>query len=139
MTQAITSFTGEYRFLSNFYYSPIEYEGIRYPTVEHAYQAAKSLDKEERQRIALLTSPGKAKQYGRTMKTRGDWRKVNFSVMEDLLRLKFSDQKFRGLLSRTGDSELVEGNTWGDTFWGQCNGVGLNVLGRFLMKVRSSL
>jgi hypothetical protein len=39
----------------------------------------------------------------------------------------------------TGDAELVEGNTWGDEFWGVCNGRGSNQLGRLLMEVRALL
>ena len=38
----IDSFVGEYYFLSNFYPCSIEHDGLRYPSSEHAYQAAKS-------------------------------------------------------------------------------------------------
>lgn len=44
----ISEFKGESRFLSNFFAVPIMYEGVEYPSVEHAFQAAKSLDPEER-------------------------------------------------------------------------------------------
>ena len=43
------------------------------------------------------------------------------------------------MLIQTGDSVLIEGNTWGDRVWGVCNGVGENRLGRILMKIRSEL
>jgi len=38
----IDSFKGDFRFLSNFYPVNVDYEGIMYPTVEHAYVAAKN-------------------------------------------------------------------------------------------------
>jgi hypothetical protein len=43
------------------------------------------------------------------------------------------------LLLATGDKELIEGNTWGDTFWGVCNGIGQNHLGKILMAKRTEL
>jgi predicted NAD-dependent protein-ADP-ribosyltransferase YbiA (DUF1768 family) len=43
------------------------------------------------------------------------------------------------MLKATGDEELVEGNWWNDTFWGVCNGVGENNLGKLLMKIRAEL
>ncbi len=44
---AVVSFRGKNGFLSNFAYSPIVYDGETYPTVEHAFQAAKTFDKEQ--------------------------------------------------------------------------------------------
>src|SRR3954468_6821071 len=54
---AIDSFQGEYRFLSNFWPAGVEFEGITYPTAEHAYQAAKTLDVALRKRIAAEPTP----------------------------------------------------------------------------------
>jgi predicted NAD-dependent protein-ADP-ribosyltransferase YbiA (DUF1768 family) len=60
--------------------------------------------------------------------------------MEGLVRQKFSkDPVLRQRLLDTGDQDLVEGNTWGDTFWGVCRGQGSNWLGRILMDVRAEL
>ena len=59
--------------------------------------------------------------------------------MRDVLRLKFADEVMAAKLLATGDAELVEGNTWGDRFWGVSGGNGLNWLGRLLMEVRSDL
>src|SRR6185369_8674281 len=44
----ILEFQGDNRFLSNFFPAEVIYEGITYPTAEHAYQAAKTLDPEQR-------------------------------------------------------------------------------------------
>ena len=135
----IDSFTGEFRWLSNFYPSPIKYEGIIYPSVEHAYQAAKVLDRSKRKQF-LHIKPGEAKRLGKRVRLREDWEKVRFGIMEDLLRLKFTRHAdLKEKLLETGNEELIEGNNWSDFEWGVCNGRGKNHLGRLLMKVRDSL
>lgn len=137
---SISSFQGEYRFLSNFYPATVNYQGIAYPTVEHAYQSAKTLDMNERRRIASLATPSEAKRAGRALKLRSDWEAVKLDVMEDCVRAKFSQSAdLRQRLLATGAAELIEGNSWGDQFWGVCDGKGENHLGRILMKVRSNL
>src|SRR4051794_10492805 len=68
----IDSFQGEYRFLSNFWPAEVVYEGVTYPSVEHAYQAAKTLSIEERKRIASLPTPGEAKKEGQKLIKRPD-------------------------------------------------------------------
>ena len=134
---AIRSFTGEYRWLSNFYGVEVEMDGMIYTSTEHAYQAAKTFNVEMRRTIRLATTPGQAKKLGRRVDLRPDWESVKLLIMENLLRQKFSNPGLRQKLVDTGISTLVEGNTWGDTFWGQVNGVGKNHLGRLLMKIRS--
>ncbi len=58
--------------------------------------------------------------------------------MDSFLREKFSPEMILSeMLEATGDAELIEGNHWGDTFWGVCNGVGQNNLGKLLMAIRS--
>lgn len=123
----ITAFQGEYRWLSNFWPARVTLcDDIRpnliYPTVEHAYQAAKSLDWVDRVQIQEAKSPGKAKRRGCCVKLRSDWNDVRLRVMEELLRQKFlsgTDANHLGkLLLGTGEARLIEGNTWGDRFWG---------------------
>lgn len=137
--ERITLFRSKYGFLSNFYSCEIEYEGIKYPTTEHAYQAAKFDDPEIKMQIASLPSPLAAKQAGKLSIVSDDWRAKSLQVMYDVCKLKFEQPKFRDRLLATGDAELVEGNTWGDDFWGMCNGQGSNYLGRILMKIRSEI
>jgi ribA/ribD-fused uncharacterized protein len=68
---------------------------------------------------------------------RDDWDDVKLGIMRDLVSRKFKQNKdLRLMLEATGDQELVEGNTWNDTFWGVCNGEGCNWLGKILMEVR---
>ena len=135
----IDKFRGKYWFLSNFYESPIEEENITYPTVEHYFQAQKTFNQEEKLKIAQATKPAEAKKMGRKVNLRKDWEEVKIHVMEKGLRLKFQDPTLRKKLLATGDEELVEGNPWGDRYWGVCNGSGKNKLGKLLMNIRKEL
>jgi ribA/ribD-fused uncharacterized protein len=137
----IASFSGEYHFLSNFYPCKVEYEGILYPTSEHAFQAAKTLNTYRRWHISLLMTPGKAKRAGRELVLRPFWDDIKLQVMEQILRTKFSNPEMKQLLLDTGAKILVEGNSWNDTFWGVCTktGRGENNLGNLLMKIRGDL
>lgn len=136
----INQFQGIYRFLSNFYPARVTYNGVQFPSVEHAYVAAKTLDLKLQRDIAAVSSPGEVKRMGRRLMLRPDWEKVKLSVMEDLVRQKFTnDENLWAGLTGTGNQELIEGNHWGDTFWGVCRGKGQNHLGKILMKVRAEL
>jgi N-glycosidase YbiA len=135
----IDGFFNEYRWLSNFHMIPIEYEGITYPSTEHAYQAAKTLDQADRRAIAALKYPGAAKKAGYKVKLREDWESIKLRVMEEVIAVKFQDRHLRQKLLDTGNKELVESNNWGDKYWGSCNGVGENHLGKILMKIRSNI
>lgn len=141
----IAEFEGKYAFLSNFYHSPITYDGITYPTNEHFFQAMKTLDQEERKAIAAAPTPGKAKRMGRHVALRSDWEEVKVDVMRTGLMLKFTDGNLASKLIATGDEELIEGNTWHDNTWGSCmcmkciNIPGRNMLGMLLMELRKGL
>lgn len=137
--QVIDSFRGEYSFLSNFHKCRVEFEGTVYPSVEHAFQAAKNPDPEYRSLIAAAGSPVTAKRMGKKTQLRSDWEEVKEGIMLELLRSKFSDPALREKLLATGDAELIEGNNHWDRYWGVCRGEGLNKLGKLLMYVRSEL
>lgn len=133
-------FTGEYRFLSNFYSVQVEYEHEWYPSVEHAYQAAKTERLPERRQIQAAPTPNAAKRLGQRVHCRTDWPDRRLGVMNALLRQKFAPGTPLALaLIQTGDALLVEGNWWGDRFWGVCDGVGENHLGFLLMEIREAL
>lgn len=136
----VRGFFGEFRFLSNFWPAQVRFEGDIYPSVEHAYQAAKSLDPVIRAEIRRLEKPGKAKRLGSRLEVRPDWEQVRVGVMRDLVGQKFRvhEELGRQLLA-TGRAELIEENSWSDTFWGVCEGEGENRLGRILMEVREEL
>lgn len=135
----ITEFQGEYRFLSNFWPAELVMDGITYPTVEHAYQAAKTLDQRERLIIMASPTPGDAKRRGRRVRVRPDWEKVKIPIMRQLVEAKFQHPELAKRLIITYPKRLEEGNKWGDRFWGVCGGEGQNHLGRILMRVRESL
>lgn len=132
----IYRFADEYAFLSNFYPSRVLLDGVIYPTVEHAYQAAKTISPSERDSVLFSGSPGRAKQAGKRVKIREGWDDMKLSVMRDLLIQKFTHDNLKALLVATGGARLVEGNSWGYRYWGMCDGVGHNHLGELLMGVR---
>lgn len=139
MVERIQRFSGRYSFLSNFFPANTTFEGLVYPSVEHAYQAAKTLDVGLRKAFQSRMSPSQAKAQGQRLELRSDWEQVKLEVMLACLRSKFDVGPLRQALLDTGEAELVEGNTWGDRFWGVCRGEGENHLGRLLMQVRSEV
>ncbi len=138
----IDDFRGEYSYLSNFYKSPVRYQGLVYPCAENAFQAAKCPDHEVRIRYTVQNNPVRAKMMGKKEKLPPNWDGLSVHVMEDILRIKFSDPSLARLLISTGDAELVEGNRWHDNKWGKCrcdkcrNKEAQNLLGKLLMKIR---
>ena len=135
----IKVFDGEYAFLSNFYERKVEYDGITYGSSEAAFQAQKTLDIEERLQFATLT-PMQSKRKGRKVALRPDWEGVKVLTMYEIVLAKFTQNPdLAEKLIATGDEELVEGNYWHDTFWGVCDGVGTNFLGKILMDVRENI
>lgn len=140
----ISSFDGEFRFLSNFYGLPIEYEGISFKNNEAAFQAMKTLDKNKRLEISQMP-PNLAKRAGRTVKLREDWNDIRLQIMLDINRIKYSNEYLKKKLLATGDAELIEGNYWHDNFWGNCscqkcvNIKGENNLGKILMQIREEI
>lgn len=144
MDNKISKFRGKYSFLSNFYPCIIEYEGITFPSAEHAFQAAKVLDTDKRITMAVCPTPADAKHFGRHLPLRGDWDQVKVSVMKAIVKDKFTRNRayrtnIQKLLLDTADMYLEEGNSHGDRFWGTVNGVGENWLGKILMEVREEI
>lgn len=133
--KAINEFKGKYYFLSNFYSCPIEYNGIKFLNSEAAFQAQKCPNRASE--FSELT-PNRAKLLGRRVKLREDWENNKISIMESILRIKFSDDKLKDKLIDTYPAELIEGNTWYDKFWGVDinTGIGENNLGKILMRIR---
>jgi len=140
----IDSFKGRYSFLSNFY----DEGGL---TNEHRFQGMKTDNVEARSRILRAATPSEAKRLGRIVRLRPDWEDVKDEMMEFTLRIKFADEDLCQKLIDTGDAVLIEGNWWGDRYWGACPGYvdgnnrwdgnretwyGENKLGKLLMKLR---
>jgi len=140
----VLGFIGIYKFLKNFYPSELRqiingFE-IVFPTVEHYYQAMKATNFEDLVAIAGAKSPGEAKKLGRKCPIREDWEQVKDSIMYTAVKVKFTKYpELKKALLATGDCYIEETNWWGDKYWGVCNGVGQNKLGKILMRVRSEL
>ncbi|MGX9688583.1 NADAR family protein [Deinococcus wulumuqiensis] len=135
----IDRFRGEAFFLSNFYPHPVRLGGALYPSAEAAFQAAKTLDPVQRERIRACPTPAAARAAGRRVTLRPGWDALRLDVMRGIIRQKFRNPRLARALLATGDAHLEEGNAHGDRFWGTVGGQGENWLGRMLMETRAEL
>ena len=139
----ISAFLGKYAPFSNSYPCFVEYEGMIFPSAEHAFQAAKTKDRHLRMNCAVCPTAKEAKELGNKIQLRLDWEEIKIQVMTEIVRDKFfrnqADKNIRKLLLHTGDALLEEANRHGDRFWGTVKGEGKNWLGKVLMNVRGEL
>jgi len=136
----IKKFRGDYKWLSNMTPCKLTYNGIEYPSSEHAYMSAKSDDMTWKSLCADKQKSGfYIKRESQKIALIDDWDNIKFSVMEEILRIKFESEPFKRLLQNTGNVEIQEGNTWNDLFWGVDleTGKGKNNLGKIIMKIRN--
>ena len=137
--QNIKGMFGPYRYMSNFHIAPVIYEGLEYPSTENGYQAAKSTDPEIRKQFQNIT-PSESKKLGQKIAKRPDWDEIKYQVMLDLCTYKFTmHSDLREALLSTYPKYISEENHWHDTYWGVCNGIGENMLGKTLMRIREEL
>ena len=135
----IGPFRGNYFFLSNMYSAPVTLDIRTYPCAETAFQAYKTEWSNEKDQFLGLNGY-EARKLGRRIPLRKDWEKIKDDVMLYIIKAKFEQNAdLRLKLFATGNEELIEINSWGDTYWGVCNGKGLNKLGKILMQVREEL
>ena len=117
----------------------VTYDGVTYSCSETAFQAQKCAYDSDKAMFADMDGIT-AKKVGRKVTIRKDWEKVKKDIMYDIVSAKFNQHPdLAKRLIATGDKQLVEGNTWYDTYWGVFNGRGKNVLGKILMDVREEL
>lgn len=140
MSNIIKKFSGEYRFLSNFYPCDITYNGISYNSTENAYQAQKTDDILIQKFIATVT-PAKSKSIGSELSLSDDWDTRKIKVMYDINKLKYNIPELKELLLSTGNMLIIEGNFWNDRTWGVClkTNKGENILGELLMQIRTEI
>lgn len=132
-------FRGDHAFLSNFYPCTLTFRGTTFRCSEAAYMAEKCCDPEARSAFAELDGPS-AKNFGGSIQVRPDWDDLKLQAMRSVVAAKFEQNPdLAAKLIATADTELVEYNTWGDRFWGVCQGTGLNWLGRILMEQREAM
>jgi len=128
----------DYSWMSNFAPIPIQdSEGKTWPTVEHLFQAAKSLNRSEQDMIRKAPSPKMAKKLGRAVKLRKGWDNMRLNVMKGILKRKFEQHPdLKEKLLATGNEPIEEDAHW-DEFWGTGKfGHGKNWMGKLLMQLR---
>lgn len=131
-------FREEYEFLSNFYPAKLLFEGIVYDNAESAYQAQKLADPQARKQFAHRYAD-EAKRMGQALDIRADWEQVKLERMRRIVDAKFTQNPLLAKrLVETGSRRLMEGNYWGDTYWGVDlhTREGENYLGQLLMELR---
>lgn len=142
----IDNFTGDYRFLSNFYQYPFEFKGLVYPNAEAAFQAQKCSSESDKVKYTQIKKPVIAKRMGK--KEPGfpsNWNEISYGIMKEILEAKFSMPELKDRLLSTGQMELIEGNHWHDNLWGACacekcrSKEQKNLLGKALMEIREEL
>ncbi len=82
-------------FLNNFFQCNIIFNNITFPSVEHAYQAAKTTNKEEQIKISQAVTSGKAKQLGRKISIRDDWSEMRIFFMTIFLIQKIFQSRIK--------------------------------------------
>ncbi len=144
--QRIRHFTGQYKFLSNFYMISIRFGKHTYATAEHLFQFLKTKPGSHwESAVRLSRSPAMAKKMGQQCELQTGWDDMRIGMMAMVLRLKFQDKHLAKRLKETGTAKLIEGNVWHDNFWGDCtckscrDVTGRNLLGILLMRLRGDL
>lgn len=139
----IYEFRGDFNWLSNFYSCKVKYKGYEFGSVEQAYMFAKNDTCDDWLKFCQTNSPGICKQQSKLIKIREDWDSVKLNIMEYLLEQKFNQDPFKSKLIATGNRNIIEGNYWGDSFWGVDLNLnpnyGENHLGRIIMKIREKI
>lgn len=134
----IDKFRDSNYFLSNMFPVPVEYNGLTFTCSEAAFQAQKD---PSRAKEFVGLDGYQAKKLGKQIKINvSDWNKRKDKVMADVVMAKFQQNpQLKQKLLDTKSTELIEGNTHGDKYWGVSNGIGENKLGGILMDTRKAL
>ena len=135
----INGFKEKYSFLSIYYPTEIEYEGIKYNCPINAFLAQQVSSQIQKKQIAK-SAPSRS-----TIMVINSEEKVNLTteqqleIMYNICKIKFSDENLKQSLLSTKNEELVDETDWNNKFWGVTNGEGENHIGKILMKIRDEL
>ena len=91
--ETIDNFNGIFDFLNNEYQCEIYYEGVYFPTVFHASQAARSDESHIRAKISHADSMQELYELATLIKDPPDWTNKRLLVMEKIIRDKFRRHK----------------------------------------------
>ena len=134
-----------YGAFSNLFRRAIVFEGVTYPTSEHAYQAGKAVKPAVRDWILSAPTPALAAMAAHGLYVWDvvpNWAQIKFDRMRAVLRAKFDQHAdLRELLMSTGEARLVEAGTVNNAvnrLWGEVDGKGENMLGVMLMELRDA-
>ena len=132
--------------LSNLFPRPIMFEGCKFPTAEHAYQAGKARKEEVREWILSAPTPSLVAMASHGLYTWDivpNWSRIKLDRMRRVLRAKFTQHEdLKQLLLSTGEARIVETARVANAVnraWGEVNGKGQNMLGVLLMELRNEL
>lgn len=135
-----------YGSFSNLFRCEVEFEGVIYPTSEHAYQAGKPRKDAVREWLLAAPSPSLLAMAAHGLyywDVAPGWSTNKIDRMRGVLRAKFTQHPtLKELLLSTGNARLAESATVDNEvnrFWGEVNGVGRNHLGILLMELREQL
>lgn len=133
----ISGFSNDWRWLSNMWPARIKFRGVTFQCSESAYQASKfSSDKKTFNHFSSLTGVD-AKKESKKYVEDANFKNVRLETMYEIVKIKFSYAPLKKMLCLTKDADIIESNTWGDTFWGVCDGEGENHLGLILKRIRN--
>lgn len=131
-----------YFVFSNFSPHVVLYKNVLYPTVEHAFHAAKFDDEQIKNEIKNAGSPLKAFELGKKYKPqrRSNWDEIKVSVLHEIITEKVKQhEEVKEALLATGTEEIIEDNPH-DDFWGNGkDGDGQNQTGKILMRIRHEI
>jgi predicted NAD-dependent protein-ADP-ribosyltransferase YbiA (DUF1768 family) len=98
---------GPYKCLDNSYVSPIIVEGISYPSVEHAFKAAQTSDRNLKFKISKASNLLDVQKLLKDASIRPNWDDVKYATLHQLVKLKFESHKdLANILIGTGSKQL---------------------------------
>lgn len=134
----------EFFCLDNFSSFAVMYNGVKYPTVEHAYQTLKFINTAPQiaKEIVECFSAHEAQKiaYANKDKQNPNWDEIKVDIMAELLKLKLAQNPYvKQKLLQTKDYTICEDSPK-DSFWGiGPNRDGQNQLGKLWMKLRGEI
>lgn len=144
LSEAVSSFSGRYFFLSNLYRNVTVHNGMYYQSAESAFQASRCCLPSDRRIFADLDgieNGYQAKELIRQVYSTDEYTEQSVADMIDIVSDKFyRNPELLDRLLATGSADIVNGNDWHDSFWGvdRKTGEGRNWLGLILQTVRNT-